>query len=163
MSQDLSLQTWYSHQPVKFSPFNWLATVSHCVPELESTCCSWCPLSILSEVYSILLLFFVDSFLLLLFKYSCLHFHPTTAPPIPASHPWTYPFWLCPCVPYTCSLMALPLFSPIIPLSPPLWLLSVSSLFQCLWLYFACLLCWLGSTYRWDCMVLVFHCQAYFT
>ena len=35
--------------------------------------------------------------------------------------------------------MTLPLFSPIIPLPPPLWLLSVYSLFQCLWLYFACL------------------------
>ena len=33
--------------------------------------------------------------------------------------------------------MALPLFSSITPLSPPLWLLSVCSLFQCLWLYFA--------------------------
>ena len=30
-------------------------------------------------------------------------------------------------------------FSPIIPLPTPLWLLSVCSLFQCLWLYFACL------------------------
>ena len=31
-----------------------------------------------------------------------------------------------------------PIF-PIIPLPPPLWLLSVCSLFQCFWLYFACL------------------------
>ena len=30
----------------------------------------------------------------------------------------------------------------------PLWLLSVCSLFQCLCLYFACLFCWLASTYR---------------
>ena len=36
-------------------------------------------------------------------------------PPIPASHPRTYPLWLCPCVLYTWSLVALPLFSPIIP------------------------------------------------
>ena len=149
MSQDLSLQTWCSHQLVKFSPFNWLATVSHCVPELESTCCSWCPLSILSEVYSILLLFFVDCFFvdsfLLLFKYNCLPFHPTTAPPIPASHPWTYPLWLCLCVLYTCSLMDCPLFSPIIPLPTLLWLLSVCSLFQCLWLYFASLFVFIDS------------------
>ena len=61
------------------------------------------------------------------------------APPISASHPRTYPFWLCPCVLYTCSLMALPLFSSIISLLPPLWSLSVCSLFQCLWFYFACL------------------------
>ena len=56
---------------------------------------------------------------LLLFKYNCLHFHPTTslAPPIPASHPRNYSLWFCPCVLYICSLMALPLLSPIIPLS----------------------------------------------
>ena len=35
--------------------------------------------------------------------------------------------------------MTLPLFSPIIPFPLLLWLLSVCSLFQCLWLYFACL------------------------
>ena len=73
---------------------------------------------------------------------------PPPAPPIPASHPWTYPLWLCPCVLYTCSLMTLPL-------------LSLSSLFSgnCQFvLYFsvsgcillACLFCWLGSMYRWD-------------
>ena len=28
---------------------------------------------------------------LLLFKYSCLHFTPTTLPPIPTSHPQSYP------------------------------------------------------------------------
>ena len=49
-------------------------------------------------------------------------------PPIPPSHPQTYPLWLCPYVLYTCFLMALPLFSPIIPLPSPLWLLPV-------WLY----------------------------
>ena len=43
-----------------------------------------------------------------------------------------------------------PYFPPCYPLPPPLWLLSVYSLFQCLWLYFAYLFCWLGSTYRWD-------------
>ena len=50
---------------------------------------------------------------LVLFKYSCLHFYPTTTPalPITASHSRTYPLGLCPCVPYTCSLMALPLLS----------------------------------------------------
>ena len=61
------------------------------------------------------------------------------ASPIPTSDPQTYCLWLCPCVLYTCSLMDLPLFSSIIPLPPPLWLLSVCSLFQCFWLYFVCL------------------------
>ena len=60
-------------------------------------------------------------------------------PPIPASHPQTYHLWLCLCILYTCSLMDLPQFFPIIPPHPPLWLLSACSLFQCLWLYFACL------------------------
>ena len=52
---------------------------------------------------------------LLLFKYSCLHFHPTTipAPPIPPSHPSAYLLWPCPCVLYTCSFMGLLLLSPI--------------------------------------------------
>ena len=39
--------------------------------------------------------------------------------PIPTSHPRAYPLWLCPCVLYTCSLMTLPLFPPIIPLPLP--------------------------------------------
>ena len=34
----------------------------------------------------------------------------------PAYHPRSYPLWLCPCVLHTCSLTALPLFPPIIPL-----------------------------------------------
>ena len=78
---------------------------------------------------------------LLLFKYNCPHFHHTSSPhPIhPHLTPSNLPLWLCPCVLYTCSLTALPLFSPNIPLPPLIWLLSVCSLFQCLWLYFACL------------------------
>ena len=71
--------------------------------------------------------------------------------------------WLCPCVLYTCSLMAFPLFFLSIPLHLPLWLLPVCSLFQCPCFYFACLFCWLCSTYRWDHMVFVFHHLAYFT
>ena len=46
---------------------------------------------------------------------------------------------------YTHFLTAPPLFSPIILLPTPLWLLSVCFLFQCLWLDFACLFCWLGQ------------------
>ena len=69
---------------------------------------------------------------------------PAPTPLILASHPWTYPLCLCPHVFFTCSVMVLPLFPPIISLPTPLCLLSISSLFQCLWLSFAC---WLGSTY----------------
>ena len=47
---------------------------------------------------------------------------------------------------------------------PPSPLITVSLFFvQCVWLYFACFFCWLGSTYRWDHMVFVFHYLAYFT
>ena len=41
------------------------------------------------------------------------------APCIPTSYPQTYPIWLCPCVFYTCSLVDLPLFCPIITLPHP--------------------------------------------
>ena len=62
-------------------------------------------------------------------------------PPLPhrPSHPTLNPthLWLCPWDLYACSLMTLPLLSPIILLALPLWLLSVCSLFQCPWLYFA--------------------------
>ena len=75
---------------------------------------------------------------LLLFKYSCFHFSPSSpsAPPISASYPQSYPVWLCPCVFYPCSLMTFPYF-PHYLLPPPLWLLSDYSLFQCIWFYFA--------------------------
>ena len=80
-----------------------------------------------------------------------------------ASPTWSCLLWFCPCVLYTCFLMTLPWFSSTIPLPLPLWLLSVLSLFQCLWLHFACLIaCWLGSTDMWHHMVFVFHCLAYF-
>ena len=75
--------------------------------------------------------------LLLIFKYSCLCFPTTTSPP--TLNPT--PLWLCPWVLYTHSLTTLSLLSPIISLPPPLWLLSVCSLFLCLWLYFVCLSC----------------------
>ena len=69
-----------------------------------------------SCIHDFILFFFLFLFLLL-FKYSCPHFPPTTPPPH-ASPPPTLeptPLWLCPCVLYTCSLMALPLLSPIMP------------------------------------------------
>ena len=95
--------------------------------------------------FSFLFLFFLN---LLFFKYRCLHFHPTMPPrpTHPRLLPLNYPLWLCPCVPYTCFLMALPLLSPIIPLPRH----SVYCQFV---LYFnvsgyislTCLFCWLGS------------------
>ena len=88
-------------------------------------------------------LFFFFHFLLL-FNYSCLHFPPTTPPhnsqpsPLPTLNPTL--LWFCPWVLYTCSRKLFPLFLPFSPPPPPLWLLSVCSQFQRLWLYFACLL-----------------------
>ena len=107
-------------------------------------------------------LFYFSFFLfLLLFKYSCLHFPVTT--------------FSCPTHPQL-LLLILPPFGfvhgsfihtprrpfPFFPLlSSPL--VTVCSLFQCLWFYFACLFVLLCSTYRWDHMVFVFHHVAYFT
>ena len=75
----------------------------------------------------------------LLFKYSCVHFQHTTAPhPI---HPCLPPLNLPPLALSMCPLyMFLDGPFPIFPhylVPPPLWLLSVCSLFQCFWLYFA--------------------------
>ena len=86
--------------------------------------------------------------------------HPP-GPPITASHPRTYPPWLCPCVLYTYSLMALPLLSPII-LSPILsgyceFVLHFN-VSGCILL--ACLFCWLCFTDWWDHMIFVLHCLA---
>ena len=84
------------------------------------------------------MLFFL---VLLLFKHNCLHFHSITSlptPPIPTSHSHVHPLWLCPCVLHTCSLMALPLLSPIVSLPPSslvtvkLFFISVSVIVFCL-------------------------------
>ena len=111
--------------------------------------CLICPIATFFFLFN----FFV--YILLLFKYSCLHFLTTTllshTYPPPTLNPT--PLWLCPWVLYICSLMTLPLLSPLSPSPWPLWLLPVCSLFQCLWLYFCLLVClfdWLASTYRWD-------------
>ena len=66
--------------------------------------------------------------------------YPSAQAPTVNAHPVVHvhgPFTL---VPY---LGPSPSFFPY-----PLWSLSVCSLFPCLWLYFACLFCLLGSTYR---------------
>ena len=70
------------------------------------------------------------------------HLPPT--PPIPTSYSRSYPFWLCPCVLYIYFLRRLPLFSPIISVPSPLWLLSVRSLLQSL-VIFCSLVCFVDS------------------
>ena len=69
-----------------------------------------------------------------------------SAPTIPASHPWTYPLWLCPCALYACSLMALPLLSLSLLLSGNCQFVLYFNASGCILL---ALICWLGSTYRW--------------
>ena len=73
----------------------------------------------------------------------------TPCPIYPHLPPWTNPLWLCPCVLYTCSLIALPLFSPIIPL-PSGYCQFVVYFNVSGYILLACLFCWLGSAYRWD-------------
>ena len=79
---------------------------------------------------------------LLLFKNSCLHFPATTfsCPTYPQLSPSIHtPIVFVHGVLYKCSLVTLPLLSPVITFPTPLQLLSICSLFQCLSLYFACL------------------------
>ena len=81
------------------------------------------------------------SFFLLLFKYSCPIFPPPLSP-VPSTFTSTLnptPFWLCPLVLYTCSLMTLPILSPIIShLTTPL--VTVSLFFISMSLVIFCLL-----------------------
>ena len=96
-------------------------------------------------------------------------FHPHYSPlpyllPAPTLNSLASPRCHCPWVLYTCSLVTLPLLCPVIPLSVPLWLLSICSLFPCLWLYFAHLFVLM---IRFHLSVrlygIVFHHLAYFT
>ena len=73
-------------------------------------------------------------------------------------------FWFCPCVLYTCPSMTLPLLSPVIPLPYPSGYCQFVLYFNVSGnILLTCLFCWLGSTYRWDHTVFVYHCLAYFT
>ena len=82
--------------------------------------------------------FFIFKIILLLFKYSCLHFTPTTPHPTPAkliSLPCFHPRpWFCSCVLYSCSWKLFPSLSP--PNSPlvivKLFLISMSLVIYCL-------------------------------
>ena len=114
----------------------------------------------------IFLLLYFFSLFKLLFTYSCLHFSPTTPPTQSVPPPTLDPTLLClyPCVLYTCSLTALTPSPPII----PSYLTSdhcqsVLNFNVSGYILLACLFCCLSSSYRWDCMVFVFHHMAYFT
>ena len=104
-------------------------------------------------------------FYLLLFNYSCPNFPsfpPLLSPASSCSLSQSPPCCPLPWVLYTCSLTR---FFPFFSLSPlpsghcqfvPYF--HVSS-----YILLTCLFYWLGSNYRWDHMVFVFHCLAYFT
>ena len=124
-------------------------------------------LSWVSEAWKRLYIFCL--FVLVLFNYSCPHF----------------PLWLLSCLSYSPphlphSILPHPVVfvhASIIHVPWPFLvfnLLSSSPLpsgYYQFVLYFnvsgyillTCLFCWLGSTYRWDHMIFVFHCLAYFT
>ena len=119
---------------------------------------SWSCLSQSGVLFLFFVLFTIKK--KLLFKYSCLHFptplSPTQPLPPPTLNP--SPLCLCLCVLYTSSLTSFPLLSLLF--SSPL----PSGYCQFV-LYFnasgsillICFFCWLGSTYRWDHTVFVFH------
>ena len=119
---------------------------------------------IIFSSYLTFLINFFFFFNLLLFSDSCPTFFPLPHPtPFSCSPTVNHPGLSMPTSPLFMFLcLTLPLLSPIIPLLP-----VTHSFF----LYFIVsgsillisLFCWLGSTYRWDHMVFVFHCLAYFT
>ena len=81
-------------------------------------------------------------YFLLLFKYSCLNFFPTRHPTHNPSLPPTLeptPFGIVRVSFIHVPIWPFPYFPPLSLFPLPLWLLSVCFLFQCLWLYFACL------------------------
>ena len=87
-----------------------------------------------------LILFF--TYFLFLFKYSCLHFPPSTppAPPIPTSHPWSYPSLALSMCPLYMFLDDLPVFPPLSPLpsrlvTVSLFLISISISLVIFWLF----------------------------
>ena len=96
-----------------------------------------CDLKYHNFIFSICLSFFLINIRGQLSPFSHHHF----PPPHPLLPPTGNPtlLWHCSWVLYTCLLMTLSLLSPIISLLPPLQSLSICSLFQCLWLNFACL------------------------
>ena len=98
-------------------------------------------------------MFWIQSFyflIFLLFKYSCLHFPSTTfpCPTHPTFYPQSFPPLALSMSPLYMFLDDPSPFFPVIALPHPLWLLSVCSLFQCLWFYFACL-CYISEQQKW--------------
>ena len=83
---------------------------------------------------------------------------PPTLNPMPLPRPW-----LCPCVLYRCSWKPFYL-CPCIPSHLPSGYCQFVPNFNISgYILLTCLFCWLGSTYRWDHVVFVFHCLAYLT
>ena len=113
----------------------------------------------------LILLFLINFFLVVQVQLSPFSSHHSPHPTHPHPHPRSYS-------PLTLSMCPLYMFlDDTSPISPPLSLSLLPSGYHQFVLYFsvsgyillASLFCWLGSTYRWDHMVFVFHHLAYFT
>ena len=120
--------------------------------------------SIYISQFGVTNIFFSSIFLW--FKYSRLHFHPTRPPCLPfsTSHPQSYsPLALS--VGPSYMFLDDPSHSfPCYPSPCPSGYCQFALYFNVTgYILLACLFCWLGSTYRWDHMVFVFHHLAYFT
>ena len=88
--------------------------------------------------------------------------HPT--PAIPTSLSWFHPPWVLSMCPLYIFFDDPSSFPPIIPCHHPSGYCQIVLYFNVSgYILLACLFCWLGSTYRWDHMVFVFHHLAYFT
>ena len=106
-------------------------------------------------------------FTFIIFNYSCLHFpsitlphpiHPHLPPSILPHLGFVHgsyihdPSWL------------FPFISPLLPTLLPCGYCQVNLYFNASgYTLLASLFCWLGFPYKWDHMVFVFHCLAYFT
>ena len=109
-------------------------------------------------------IFFAHSFIVVQIQLTPFSSHQSPHPSYSHLPPGSYPIWFCPCVIYTCSSELLPPFPPIIPTDLPcgccqfLLYFTVSG-----YIWPASLFCSLGSPYRGDHIVFVFHRLPCFT
>ena len=124
--------------------------------------------TIYSSIFFLPLIFSSVSYIvLLLFKYSWPHCLPTNPPPPHPSLPSTLnptPFGFVHVSNIYVTWWPFPYFPPSSLSLLPSCYCQFALYFNAVdYIFLACLFCCLGCTYRWDHMVFVFHCLAYFT